>query len=206
MYIGITGQEPEKRWNCGRGYRGNEHFFRAIVKYGWDNIRHEILRSGLTKEEACEIEMQLISQYKSCDEKYGYNNSIGGSGGMLGYHHSEETKIKISSARRGKTYYYEISDETRKKLSEAQREWLKNNPEEIEKRRLAFTGANNPKYGKPSKNRRKVLCLELSIVFDSIQDASDTLQINGTHISSVARGEKSRHTAGGYHWKFMEEE
>ena len=52
IYIGITGQNPEKRWQSGIGYVGNTHFANAIKKYGWKNFKHEILFSGLTIEEA----------------------------------------------------------------------------------------------------------------------------------------------------------
>ena len=51
VYIGITSQQPEKRWKNGYGYEGNEYFYRAIQKYGWnDGFNHEIIVSGLTKE------------------------------------------------------------------------------------------------------------------------------------------------------------
>ena len=49
VYIGITSREAKLRWNCGNGYNNNKHFKSAIVKYGWNNIKHEILFDGLTK-------------------------------------------------------------------------------------------------------------------------------------------------------------
>lgn len=80
-YIGITRQEkPEKRWGSnGCGYIGNEHFSRAISKYGWNNIKHEILYTGLTKEEAEQKEIELIAYYDSMNPDKGYNMTIGGS-------------------------------------------------------------------------------------------------------------------------------
>ena len=60
VYIGITSQDVLARWNHGNGYKNNKHFFSAIVKYGWDNIRHEILYDDLTKEDACKKEIGLI--------------------------------------------------------------------------------------------------------------------------------------------------
>ena len=52
VYIGITKQKPERRWGInGRGYKENEYFYRAIQKYGWQNIKHEIIAEGLTEEE-----------------------------------------------------------------------------------------------------------------------------------------------------------
>ena len=61
VYIGITQLNPEYRWNNGKGYIKNQYFYRAIQKYGWDNFKHEILFSGLTKQEACNKEIELIA-------------------------------------------------------------------------------------------------------------------------------------------------
>ena len=36
-YIGITCQNPSKRWRNGNGYK-NGYFAKAIKKYGWDCI------------------------------------------------------------------------------------------------------------------------------------------------------------------------
>ena len=60
IYIGITGQEVNKRWQNGFGYVGNDYFMKAIKKYGWDSIKHEILFDRLTKEEAESKEIELI--------------------------------------------------------------------------------------------------------------------------------------------------
>lgn len=60
VYIGITSMNPLKRWKHGKGYIDCTAFNRAIEKYGWDNITHEILLSDLTKEEACEEEQPFV--------------------------------------------------------------------------------------------------------------------------------------------------
>ena len=79
IYVGITLMIPTLRWRNGKhGYRHNIYFQNAILKYGWDNIKHEILYSGLTKEEACQKEIELIARYKSNDRRYGYNIDNGG--------------------------------------------------------------------------------------------------------------------------------
>lgn len=59
-YIGITSGKPEDRWANGRGYSSNEKMFSAIVKYGWINIRHEIIASGLSSEDASRMERNMI--------------------------------------------------------------------------------------------------------------------------------------------------
>lgn len=140
-YIGITKQKVEKRWLKGNGYKKNKYMFRAIQKYGWDNIKHIILYDNLTKEEAEQKEVELISNYKSNKRKFGYNIENGGHAHcvseetkkknsnafkgekhpMYGKHHSHEAKIKIGLASLGRTPYnkgIKMTDQQRKKLSE----------------------------------------------------------------------------------------
>ena len=92
VYIGITRTSPEKRWRKnGCGYKKQKYFWRAIQKYGWDNFEHEILHENLTKEEAEQIEINLIAYYKSDQRDYGYNVEHGGnSTGKI----SDETRKK----------------------------------------------------------------------------------------------------------------
>ena len=66
-YFGITSQNPKYRWANGNGYKECPLFWNAIQKYGWDNIKHEILYTGLTEQEAKDMERKLIAEYKSND-------------------------------------------------------------------------------------------------------------------------------------------
>ena len=50
VYIGKTCRKPEYRWNEGKGYIYQRHFWNAINKYGWDNFEHEILIKDLDAE------------------------------------------------------------------------------------------------------------------------------------------------------------
>lgn len=78
VYIGITSKKPQERWQSGKGYIYNKRFYNAILKYGWNNIQHDILLKDLTKEEAAQKEIELIQFYQSNDSKYGYNILKGG--------------------------------------------------------------------------------------------------------------------------------
>ena len=69
VYIGITNQKPEKRWQEGLSY--NKYFTNAIIKYGWDNIEHKILFETSNSELAYQLEKILIDELELV--KNGYN-------------------------------------------------------------------------------------------------------------------------------------
>ena len=49
-------------------------------------------------------------------------------------------------------------------------------------------GKNNPMYGKPSHNRKKVKCITTGEVFDSIHEASQKYKCNPSHIIENCKG------------------
>lgn len=99
-YIGITGQQVERRWNHGEGYSHQRLFYRAILKYGWNNIEHKIIKTNIDKLEAENIEKSLIEKYSTTNPDFGYNITRGGDGGALGVSPSKETRKKLSKASR----------------------------------------------------------------------------------------------------------
>ena len=105
-YIGITSKRPNVRWENGFGYANGSPVRNAIDKYGWNNIEHIVLCENLTKEEACNKEIELIAQYKTNIHKYGngygYNLTDGGEG-TVGHKVSEENKEKMRKQFLGKT-------------------------------------------------------------------------------------------------------
>lgn len=84
VYIGITCQSAKKRWQNGKGYTKNNqpYFNAAILKYGWNNFKHEILLKDRTESEAKYAERYLIKWYKL--HNISYNITDGGEG-MLGH-------------------------------------------------------------------------------------------------------------------------
>lgn len=114
VYIGITKNSTRKRWDSGRGYRGNTYFVNAIKKYGWENIEHRILFDDLTEKDAKMIEVDLIHYYKKIGNSL--NMTDGGDGGA-GIVMSEETKHKLSIANTGRVR----SEYTRTKISNARK-------------------------------------------------------------------------------------
>lgn len=118
-YIGITSMYVNKRWGRGAGYKQNKYFTKAIKKYGWDNFKHEILYENLTKEEACAKEIELIKQFKSNNPQYGYNLSSGGTANI--YKHkkaTEETKKRMSEAQLKRYREHPLTEEQKRKMAE----------------------------------------------------------------------------------------
>ncbi len=143
VYIGITCKNPKDRFRSGKGYVHNSYFYRAIKKYGWDNIEHKILLDGLTFQQAKKLEQWYIKYYNSNDLHYGYNLTLGGEG-CLGYKHSEEHKKYISEKLKGRV----LSEETKRKLSEANKG--------------KFKGEKNPFYGKKHSIETKLRISEVN--------------------------------------------
>lgn len=81
IYIGITKNNVTERWKNGTGYDSQTLMKRAIEKYGWDSIYHEILEDNLTHDEACSREEYYIKLFKTNNRKYGYNITFGGDSG-----------------------------------------------------------------------------------------------------------------------------
>jgi len=75
-YIGITKQDPEKRWRKGEGYNTQPKIYEAIKKYGWHSITHLIIAKNLYKDEAIKLEEALILADDTIVN--GYNQSFGG--------------------------------------------------------------------------------------------------------------------------------
>ena len=75
VYIGQTKLQPEKRWQKGNGYSNQLHFYRDIIKYGWDNIQHEILIEVETHSEALRKEREYILEFHSNEPEFGYNKN-----------------------------------------------------------------------------------------------------------------------------------
>ena len=206
IYIGITMQEPEKRWKQGEGYRSSPHFYSAIQKYGWDNFEHNILFQNLTKEEACIKEQELIAKFNSSNREFGYNSTSGGEVFVM----NEETKHKISQALMGNKngLGHPCSEEKKRKISEAQKgrtltEEHKQKLSEAAKNRHTPCSEQAKENIRKSSHKKPVYCEELNTVFESVQECSRQLGIPATNISKLCNGRGK--TLKGYHLKYYDD-
>ena len=77
-YVGVTSRPVSRRWGNGSGYSTNSTFKEAISRYGWNNIKHEILSTCENREEAMALEKHYVESYKANDKQFGYNLTSGG--------------------------------------------------------------------------------------------------------------------------------
>lgn len=186
-YVGITCRKPKQRWKNGFGYQHNNHMMSAIKKYGWKNVKHTILAENLTKEDAENMEIELIQKYKSFDREFGYNIELGG---KASNRLTEETKQKLREKCSGKNnarYGVEVSAETRQKMRNA---------------KLGKKQSKEQCYKRMCKLGKKVIQLDLDgnliKVWNSTREAQRALHIFNVHM--CCNGYKK--TAGGFKWKY----
>lgn len=115
-YVGITNRPLSYRWRHGEGY-ATQVFYRAVQKYGWENISHEVIATGLTKDEACEEEKELIDLLDTTNPEHGYNMTGGGENYVM----TDAVKQKIANKLVGNTNSKGVvfTEERRKNISEA---------------------------------------------------------------------------------------
>lgn len=205
-YIGITKQMPESRWGLsGVNYKNScPAFWNAIKKYGWDNFSHQIVQEGLSKDAACEMEIQLISTYKTQDRRYGYNILEGGSTPSI----PEETRKKMSAAMKGNKNGsgHKCSEETKEKIRSA----LVGKPFTEEHKERLSRAKKGVSHCSPSPETRKkianshakfqVYCQENAVIYESIQECARQLGLYATNVCKCCKGKLL--STGGYHLKY----
>lgn len=205
VYIGVTGLNVEKRWGKnGILYKGRP-LYEAVQKYGWENIKHLVVYQTESKEDAERKEKELIREYRSNDERFGYNKEIGG--GI--HYHTDETRRKMSSIRKGQPH-----SEAHNKAVGKSLKGKKLSPAQIENLRKSHIGYVMPESQKKhisesckGKGTKEVIKMTLSgeILgrFKSLNDAAASVGgKSSSNISSCCKGRKKQ--AYGFLWKYAE--
>lgn len=216
VYIGMTSNEPEKRWKNGKGYKLCTAFNRAIEKYGWENISHEVVCSGLTKDQAEWKEKELIRLYESSNPENGYNLTSGGESYSPNdewrcraseshkdfYKNHPEAREAISRSQIGR----KAKESTKKKMSAARKEYIALHPECRERCRQTFLGMKRSKENCEKlrvANMKKIRCVDTGELFSSIQDAAKFAGVCRTAVSNYLRGRSK--SCGNYHFEYVNE-
>lgn len=220
VYVGITTNIKDRWADKGRNYcTYNSIFKKAIFKYGWDNIKHEILAENLPHDEACALEIALIAYYKKLGISYNITN---GGEGMSGMVFSEESRRRMSESQKGRdtTKAVKASLEARKKETPEERKKYANHrgkgwhrstetrakiSRAAKGRDMSKAIAASLKAGRNIVNKRVVLQIDIinNIVineFPSITAATKSFGKTSNSIVNCLQGRAK--TAFGYKWKY----
>lgn len=210
VYIGITSVKLNKRWGFGRGYEKNQYFYRAIKKYGWENIEHVVLFSGLTEEEAKQKEIDTIRELNATNPLYGYNKTLGGD---YRCKPNEETIAKIKKRLLGQ----KRTPEQREHYKEGAKKRPKRvHLSEEHKRKISQSLLGNKSAVGNTKNRKVVYQYDfdwnLINVYDSAKHAALLIGCDHAGICTCCRENSmanNLHTKykgfyKGYRWSYTE--
>lgn len=198
-YVGCTRNNVKVRWGNGNGYMNRGSFWDAIVKYGWDNFEHKIIANCLTKEEAFNLETNLILKYNTANPEFGYNGTYG-----AGANENQNciTKTKHSVALKGRKHTYEHTNKMKANLPDRHGRnnvmYGKHHSDEAKaKMSLAkkhkYVGGNNPAA-------RKVICLATREVFDTVIAAAKRCGMSDTTMRKYLKSIK-----GMPNWMYFDE-
>lgn len=115
LYIGKTIEDYNLRWNehYYNAYTKQlkNYFYNAIRKYSWDKFdrfviyqTEELEDKSIVDKIICEKEIFYINLFRSDSPEFGYNLTSGGEG-VSGYKFSEESRKKMSEARKGEKHW-----------------------------------------------------------------------------------------------------
>lgn len=219
-YVGVTTWKPELRWGTNGCNYKNPYMINAIKKYGWENIKHEIVAEDLTVEEASDMEKALIQKYNSANLEYGYNISLGGvdskvcSNGTkeklrkvnIGKVMSEESKRKISKFQTGR----KKSELTKRNMSIAQKKSFANGNNAMHSQEARAKAAQKkkgrklPNYITQKASEAKfhaVKNMQTGVIYPSIKSACEETGLNRSTIIRHCNGTLKKQK-----WKYAKEE
>lgn len=200
-YCGYTSQELKDRWKNGRGYVKCPLVYKAIQKYGWDNVKKELIFETFNQNAAYEKEKEIITKLDLTNPNKGYNMDSGGRPHGATYI-SPEGRQRISEAHKALW----ANPDYRAKMKKARKN---NKPSQlcIEKSRIA---TSQRLKGKIPYNVRAVFQIDKNtnqIIKSFISATEASLELIGkkdgcSNILNVCKGK--RKTAYGYKWRFKE--
>ena len=216
VYIGITKQNPKRRWQNGYGYIDNDYFYNAIKKYGWKSFTHEILYDELSKEDAQQKEIELIAYYKSDNRQYGYNISKGGETGSenlikrIGKDNHKSRRIRVIDAKTNELLkVYNSQTEASIELNIKRQGITKNCLGQSKTYKGYIFEYDDCNYIKPKKCERgkhqnhkttKVKCIDDNKIFNSIKEASEYYGIRPNNIAGCLCEKSRMKTTKGKRW------
>lgn len=162
---------------------------KAFDKYGIENFEWSIIEDNIPKDKLDEREIYWIDYYDTYNN--GYNETRGGDNAesLVNWIKNNPEEV-LNNARNGlkyaEEYWKQHPGKREKQIREAQKQGVR-------------------------AVMRKVRCIELDLVFESLAEAERWSQSSANpngkkashqHIAHVCKGD--RHTCGGYHWEYVD--
>lgn len=214
-YIGQT-KNIKWRWYP-NNYKTCSKFYRAILKYGWNNFMHEIIKvcdetnvdywesyyikkfdsvvNGYNLDSGgCKNKVQsLETRQKKSNFMKGRQHGLGHPAWNKGKKLSDEYRLKLSISHKGKKYG-SPSEETRRKISQAQ---IGKKISDDTRKRLSLAHK-----GLKGNHTIKIINLDTLEIFESLTQAGKKYNLNIKNISANIHNKTK--SCGGYHWAFYE--
>lgn len=210
-YVGKTGRTLRQRRKEHRDdalVRGSDMpFHRAIRLYGPEAFEWIVLSRGGSENELNELERHHIQEQDAF--RSGYNCTQGGDG-MLGWKHSEETRRRMSEARRGEgnPNWGGISDEHKRNIAKSKvgtgtgpRPHMRGRRRSEETRRKISLGSMRRKD--PISVRQLSTDGEFIAMYPSLSKAAQAVGGTGPGIKRCCEGQS---TYRGYVWCYVTQE
>ena len=184
FYIGIGSDSNYKRANqkCSRN-----RFWKSITNKTEYSV--SILHDNISWDDACKIEIDLISKYGRSNLGNGtLCNLTNGGEGVLNMKHSKESKKRMSIFRKGKNIGRKASQETKDKISAS----LKGKPKS--KEHIFKIQQSKKEKNLPPCNIKKVIDTKTNIIYNSAKEASIQFGINYKYLSQMLTGKRINRT------------
>ena len=222
VYIGQTQKELSDRFGKnGIRYKG-QVFYKAILKYGWNNFEHILLFDNLTSEMANILEIELINKYKTTNGDYGYNVSSGGNcvenrksayaGKYLSVvvlNRDLEIIDKCPSVETTKKKYGKINMNYNRKPYFINKDYIfifENKYEDVINSKKLH---EDIRYYKGARRRRPVICMNNLLVFGTTKEAGEYAGVSQTMITECCQNKRasagSKEDLGKLMWEYYNE-
>lgn len=194
---------------------------KAYKKYGFENFEWTVLYEASSRSDLDRAEKKLIQEHNTFSPA-GYNMTTGGEGAghlpvtvekirtiLQNRRVTKKTRQLLSRSLKGKYTGNQASffgkkhtEETKRKMSEAQKGDKNHNYGKKATRETRHKMSESHK-GENHWNNHPVICIETGEIFLSASDAMQKTNIDNSSIIKCCK--KIRKTAGGYTWKYKQE-
>ena len=211
IYCGYS-SNIKKRWRNEKGYREQHFIYRAIQKYGWENVKKYIYKVFNNKENALQEEYNIIKIFDLKNPQKGYNLVDGGGDPPHGLKYVSKQGYQNMVAN-GKRLANEIWNNPEKTAYVIQRM-----QEETHKKRMLLTKTElKEKYGqcnigKTPSNAKTILQIDLKTnkvlkEYPSARQAAISLGLDPNSSANIRRTARGiGKSAYGYAWRWKENE